>query len=118
MRSVKRRSSSLKPFARQNLPSKKVNEMRRISLKFCGTASGQVSLAWIDGKRVNGEGQNGKVVVLAIGASWLLVSGKQAEFTNSLAKKYAGKNVVFYFVATDSANPKSKNFATDDAVKK
>jgi len=81
-------------------------------------ASAQVNLTSLDGKSVNLEGQNGKVVVLAIGASWLPLSGKQAEFTNALAKKYTGKNVVFYFVATDSANPKSKNYATDDAIKK
>ncbi len=43
---------------------------------------------------------------------------KQAEFTNALAKKYAGKNVVFYFVATDSANAKSKNFANNDSIRK
>ena len=80
--------------------------------------SAQVNLTSLDGKSVNVEGQNGKVVILAIGASWLPLSDKQAEFTNALAKKYAGKNVVFYFVATDSANPKSKNFATDNAIKK
>ncbi len=81
-------------------------------------ATAQVNLTSLDGKSVNVEGQNGKVVVLAVGASWLPLSGKQAEFTNSLAKKYAGKNVVFYFVATDSANAKSKNFATNEAIKK
>ena len=80
--------------------------------------SAQTSLTALDGSRVNVEGQTGKVVVLAIGASWLPLSDKQAEFTNALAKRYAGKNVVFYFVATDSANAKSKNFATDVAIQK
>ena len=89
-----------------------------ITLVAAFVASAQVNLTSLDGTRVNIEGQNGKVVVLAIGASWLPLSDKQAEFTNALAKKYAGKNVVFYFVATDSANPKSKNFATNDAIKK
>ncbi|MFT3745013.1 MAG: TlpA disulfide reductase family protein [Pyrinomonadaceae bacterium] len=82
------------------------------------SVSAQTSLTSLDGSRVNVEAQSGKVVVLAIGASWLPLSGKQAEFTNALAKKYAGKNVVFYFVATDSSNAKSKNFATNDAVQK
>lgn len=82
------------------------------------SVSAQTSLTSLDGTRVNVEGQNGKVVVLAIGASWLPLSSKQAEFTNALVKKYAGKNVVFYFVATDSSNAKSKNFATNDAVQK
>jgi len=81
-------------------------------------ATAQTNLSSIDGSRVNVEGQTGKVVVLAIGASWLPLSDKQAEFTNALAKKYAGKNVVVYFVATDSSNVKSKNFATNEAVQK
>ena len=89
-----------------------------IMLAAAFAASAQVNLATLDGTRVNVEGQNGKVVVLAIGASWLPLSDKQAEFTNALAKKYAGKNVVIYFVATDSVNQKSKNFATNDAISK
>lgn len=80
--------------------------------------SAQTNLTALDGTRVDVQGQHGKVVVLAVGACWLPLSAKQAEYTNSLAKKFAGKNVVFYFVATDSANAKSKNFADDSAVKK
>lgn len=89
-----------------------------ITLAAAFAASAQVNLTSLDGKSVNVEGQSGKVVVLAIGASWLPLSDKQAEFTNALAKKYAGKNVVVYFVATDSVNPRSKNFATNEAIKK
>lgn len=81
-------------------------------------ASAQATLTAIDGSRVNVEAQTGKVVVLAIGASWLPLSDKQAEYTNALAKKYAGKNVVFYFVATDSSKAGSKNFATNDEIQK
>ena len=55
---------------------------------------------------------------MAIGASWLPLSDKQAEFTNALAKKYANKNVVIYFVATDSTNVKSRNFATNEQIRK
>jgi thiol-disulfide isomerase/thioredoxin len=80
-------------------------------------ASGQ-SLTSLDGTRVDIEGQRGKVVVLAVGASWLPLSAKQAEYTNALVKKYAGKDVVFYFVSTDSANARSKNFADDEAIRK
>lgn len=80
--------------------------------------SAQTNLISLDGSRVNVEGQAGKVVVMAIGASWLPLSDKQAEFTNALAKKYAGRNVVFYFVATDSLNPKSKNFAANDTIQR
>ncbi|HVF46091.1 MAG TPA: TlpA disulfide reductase family protein [Pyrinomonadaceae bacterium] len=78
----------------------------------------QVNLVSLDGARVNVEGHTGKVVVLAIGASWLPLSGKQAEFTNALAKKYARKDVVVYFVATDSANPRSKNYASTEMLRR
>ena len=81
-------------------------------------ASAQTNLTGLDGSRVDIEGQTGKVVILAIGASWLPLSSKQAEFTTVLAKKYSGKNVVVYFVVTDSSNSKSKNHATDDQIRK
>ena len=82
------------------------------------TASAQMSLPRLDGGTVDLRAQNGKVVVLALGASWVPLSAKQAEYVNALSKKYAGKNVAFYYVVTDSTNAKSKNYASDDAVKK
>jgi thiol-disulfide isomerase/thioredoxin len=85
---------------------------------FTLSAAAQTSLVGLDGSRVDVQGQRGKVVILAIGASWLPLSGKQAEFTNLLAKKYAGRDVVVYFVSTDSTTPKSKNFASNEDVKK
>ncbi|MBX3288704.1 MAG: TlpA family protein disulfide reductase [Acidobacteria bacterium] len=84
------------------------------AMVFSLTATAQTSLTSTTGSKVDIEGQKGKVVVLAIGASWLPLSGKQAEYTNALAKKYAGKNVLIYFVATDSTSAKSKNFASND----
>jgi peroxiredoxin len=89
-----------------------------IMLAITFAAVAQTSLTSLDGARIDVEGQDGKVVVLAVGASWLPLSGKQAEFTNALAKKYAGKNVVIYFVATDSSNVKSKNYASTETLKK
>jgi hypothetical protein len=80
-------------------------------------ALSQTVLTSLDGSRVDLDAQRGKVVVLAIGASWLPLSAKQIEFTNVLAKKYQSKDVVFYFVATDSNRP-GKNFASDDAIRK
>ncbi|MCV6004852.1 hypothetical protein OFO99_35995, partial [Escherichia coli] len=77
----------------------------------------QTRLNSLNGGSVDVRAQRGKVVVLAVGASWLPLSSKQAEFTNVLAKKYSGKNVIIYFIATDSANPKSKNYATDEKLK-
>src|SRR5688572_29366160 len=89
-----------------------------VMLAIALTAAAQTSLTSLDGTRVDVQNQTGKVVVLAVGASWLPLSGKQAEFTNALAKKYAGKNVVIYFIATDSANPKSKNYASVESIRK
>jgi len=77
------------------------------------SASAQTQLPSISGGTVDIQCQKGKVVILAVGASWLPLSPKQVEFTNALAKKYAGKPVAVYFVTTDSINPKSKNHATD-----
>jgi len=81
-------------------------------------AFSQTVLTSIDGNRVDIAAQKGKVVVLAVGAAWLPLSTKQADFTNALAKKYAGKDVVFFFVVTDSNDTKSKNFASDAGVRK
>lgn len=81
-------------------------------------ASAQTVLTSLDGAKIDVQSHRGKVVILAVGASWLPLSAKQAEFTNMLVKKYSGKNVVIYFVATDSTNPKSKNYAGDADVRK
>ncbi len=77
-----------------------------------------VTLTSLDGEKINVQGQKGKVVVLAIGASWLPLSNQQAVSMNKLAKKYAGRDVVFYFVTTDSTSAKSKNYADDDVIRK
>lgn len=78
------------------------------------TAQAQnVSLPSLDGQTVSLAGQKGKVVILALGASWLPLSKNQATIANKLAGKYKGRDVVIYFVATDSTSAKSKNYATD-----
>jgi thiol-disulfide isomerase/thioredoxin len=87
-------------------------------LVILSAAAAAQSLTSLDGASVDLGSQRGKVVVLAVGAAWLPLSAKQADYTNALAKKYAGRNVAFYFVATDSTNPKSKNFATADDIRK
>ncbi len=74
------------------------------------------SLTALDGGKVDVQNQKGKVVVLAIGASWLPLSKDQIIFTNKIAKKFAGRDVVVYFVATDSSSAKSKNYASDDEI--
>lgn len=76
-----------------------------------------VSLPALDGGTVSLQAQKGKVVVLAIGASWLPLSKQQAIIVNKLSKKYSPSEVAIYFVTTDSANAKSKNFADDATVR-
>lgn len=85
---------------------------------FAFSASSQTLLIKLDGGSADVQSQKGKVVVLAVGASWLPLSNKQAEYANILAKKYVGRNIAFYFVVTDSTDARSKNFASDDAVRK
>ena len=74
------------------------------------------SLQTLDGEVISLPTLKGKIVVLAIGASWLPLSKVQIITTNKLAKKYATKDVVVYWVTTDSANVKSKNFASNDQI--
>lgn len=88
-----------------------------LTLALSAAAAAQ-TLTSVDGSRVDISAQNGKVVVLAVGASWLPLSSKQADYANALQKKYQGKAVVFYFVATDSTNAKSKNYADNETLKK
>ncbi|MCA1609242.1 MAG: TlpA family protein disulfide reductase [Acidobacteria bacterium] len=85
---------------------------------FAFGAFAQSSIASLDGSQIDLAAQRGKVVILSVGASWLPLSGKQAEYTNMLARRYSGKNVAVYFVSTDSMNSKSKNFATNDRISK
>ena len=75
------------------------------------------SLQTLDGEMVSLPTLKGKVVVLAIGASWLPLSKQQIITTNKLVKKYGTQNVVIYWVTTDSSNAKSKNFASDEQIK-
>lgn len=86
------------------------------AFSFAARAQG-VSLPSIDGQTVDVQARKDKIVVLAIGASWLPLSVQQATFTNKLAKKYAGRDVEIYFVMTDSTVAKSKNYATDEALR-
>ena len=79
-------------------------------------AAQNAALRNLSGETVSLQDQKGKVVVLAVGASWLPLSKDQAVIINKLAKNYAKKDVVVYFIATDSALPKSRNYATDAQI--
>jgi len=80
-------------------------------------AFSQTVLQSLGGGNIDLDAQRGKVVVLAVGASWLPLSARQIDVTNSLAKKYQGRDIVFYFVATDSSRA-GKNFASDEDLRK
>lgn len=93
-----------------------------ISLLFAlsfGVSGQKVVFNSIEGDMIDIEAQADKVVVMAIGASWLPLSNDQANTVNKLAKKYAGRDdIVFFFIATDSVSEKSKNYASNDDIRK
>ncbi|MCM3900631.1 MAG: TlpA family protein disulfide reductase [Pyrinomonadaceae bacterium] len=75
------------------------------------------SMKSIDGQTVTSESLRGEVVVLAFGASWLPLSRTQLQGIRKLADEYSGRGVVVYFVSTESEDPKSKNFASDEQLR-
>ncbi len=77
----------------------------------------QFTLRSIDGQAIGTDELRGQVAVLAIGASWLPLSRKQAQGVRKLANEYGKRGVVVYFVSTDSESPKSKNYASDEQLK-
>lgn len=81
-------------------------------------AAQDITFTSLGGEKINLASQKGKVVVLAIGASWLPLSTQQAAAINKLSKKYNDSQVAFYFIATDSNVQKSKNYASDDQIRK
>jgi len=89
-----------------------------VSIAFTLSAYSQTTLSTVDGSSIDLDSQRGKVVILAVGARWLPLSAKQAEFANILARRYGGKDVLVYFVSTDSVTAKSRNFASDDDVRR
>ena len=75
------------------------------------------SLRSIDGQTVTSNSLRGEVVVLAFGASWLPLSRAQLQGVRKLADEYADRAVVVYWVSTESADPKSKNYASDEQLR-
>ena len=87
------------------------------SLAFGQKGPAEFAMRSVDGQSVTAQGLRGEVVVLAFGASWLPLSRTQLQGVKKLADEYAGRGVVVFFVSTDSENPKSKNFATDEQLR-
>ncbi len=70
-----------------------------------------------DGQTITSESLRGEVVVLAFGASWLPLSKNQLQGIRKLADEYSDRGVVVYWVSTESEDPKSKNFASDEQLR-
>jgi len=84
-----------------------------------GQASGPIefSMRSIDGQTVTSQSLRGEVVVLAFGASWLPLSKAQLQGIRKFADDYSNRGVVVYWCSTESENPKSKNFASDEQLR-
>ena len=77
----------------------------------------QFSFRSIDSQTVTSDSLRGEVVVLAFGASWLPLSKAQLQGIRKLADQYSERGVVVYWVSTESEDPKSKNFASDEQLR-
>jgi peroxiredoxin len=77
----------------------------------------EFSLRSVDGQTITSDSLRGEVVVLAFGASWLPLSKAQLQGVRKLADEYSDRGVVVYWVSTESEDPKSKNFASDEQLK-
>ena len=75
------------------------------------------SLRTTDGQTISSDSLRGEVVVLAFGASWLPLSKTQLQGIRKLADEYSDRGVVVYWVSTESVDPKSKNFASDEQLR-
>jgi cytochrome c biogenesis protein CcmG/thiol:disulfide interchange protein DsbE len=87
------------------------------SLAMAQKASVEFSLRSIDGQTITSNSLRGEVVVLAFGASWLPLSKTQLQGVRKLADEYSNRGVVVYWVSTESEDPKSKNFASDNQLR-
>ena len=75
------------------------------------------SLRTTDGQTITSDSLRGEPVVLAFGASWLPLSKAQLQGVRKLADEYSNRGVVVYWVSTESEDPKSKNYASDDNLR-
>jgi thiol-disulfide isomerase/thioredoxin len=70
----------------------------------------------LDGKRYETSSDRGRVVVLAVGASWLPLSETQAEVLGKVVRNLKGREVAFYFVATDTVGSNEETDASDSEL--
>src|SRR5437762_9171563 len=89
-------------------------------LTFVFSASAQApdfSFRAVNGPQITADSVRGQVVVLSFGASWLPLTRNQMEGLKKLADQYAGRGVAVYWVSSESDNLKSKNYASDEALR-
>ena len=77
----------------------------------------EFSMRSADGQTVSSESLRGEVVILAFGASWLPLSKTQLQGVRKLADEYSNRGVAVYWVSTESEDPKSKNYASDEQLR-
>ncbi len=77
----------------------------------------EFSMRSVDGQTISSESLRGEVVVLAFGASWLPLSKTQLQGVRKLADEYSNRGVAVYWVSTESEDPKSKNYASDEQLR-
>lgn len=108
----------LKPGLRAGLALAVLLGLTSIGLAQKGeTGPAEFSLRSIDHQTITSDSLRGEVVVLAFGASWLPLSRTQLQGVKKLADEYSNRGVVVYWVSTESENPKSKNYASDDQLR-
>ena len=112
----------LRAFGQEKTMKSTTATLLTISLFFAmalGASAQKIVFTSLDGDLIDVEAQADKVVVMAIGASWLPLSNDQADTVNKLALRYAVRDdIVFYFITTDSESAKSKNYASNDDIRK
>jgi peroxiredoxin len=81
------------------------------------TGAVEFSMRSADGQTVSSESLRGEVVILAFGASWLPLSKTQLQGVRKLADEYSNRGVAVYWVSTESEDPKSKNYASDEQLR-
>jgi peroxiredoxin len=77
----------------------------------------EFSMRSADGQTVSSESLRGEVVIMAFGASWLPLSKTQLQGVRKLADEYSNRGVAVYWVSTESEDPKSKNYASDEQLR-
>ena len=77
----------------------------------------EFSMKSTDGQTITSNSLKGEVVVLAFGATWLPLSKTQLQGVRKLADEYSDRGVVVYWVSTESTDPKSKNYVSDEQLR-